>query len=168
MSSFNVNAGWVHRLWNGSYHFYTNSDYEAQVLAAGGGWVIEALNYTYMFDQDDGSMVDLMRCYSTTQGMNIFTFNRAYGTQICALYGMQNLGSIGKMRVRNWEDYPIAGRGQPIYFMYRVIGRAPDGSNISDTLITTNAYEASLACGRGWMPVVGASYRTCLAGYVVF
>jgi hypothetical protein len=69
------------------------------------------------------------------------------------------------------EDQPIAGKGRPLWAMYRTIRKMPDGSKIPDTLLTVSQSEAQPLCNKnGWIYDLSldASSWTCLSGYVAY
>jgi hypothetical protein len=162
-----ASAANVHRMWNGRYHFYTTSITEAYYLVSL-GWRLEAINY---FTTDDTpypgySSRELLRCASGYKQVHAY-FRRFFDGSGCEIANsFVTEGGMGYIRSRLGESQPIWWKGRPIYSMYQIIGKAPDGTNISRTLLTTSPQEAAQACGNYWMPGDGADYRTCLMGYV--
>ena len=164
LASTNTDAAVISRLYVGNHHFYTSSQAEALSVAATGG-TLEALSYFGTYDTAQAfSTDDLLRCYSPSKGVHAYVPQSWVGGS-CAAIGYQNEGTLGKIRLRTYESTPIPGYGVPLYSMYRSIGRAADGSNITVQFITRDPGEAAALCGNGWIWTVGASPQTCLLGY---
>lgn len=168
MAPADSHAATVSRLYLGSYNFYTANQNEAlQVNAALGGNALYSLQYFRTYDTPQSfSTGEILRCYSPYKGVHAYVFRHWVGGS-CAAFGFLDEGTIGSIRLRVNEMVPIPGYGTPVYSMYRVVGKASDGTNISIPFITTSASEAAATCGNGWVWAMGASSLNCFWGYAI-